>query len=1376
MNEHAEKSQDHKNQLISPEISQIQSGESLSSTIVDNRPEADTQRMFQEMANNSPGVSQLKEFGQLANTSQQAKQPSNLQSDSQSNLGQPEQSIEEKENKTGLPDKLKAGIENLSGQSLDDVKVHRNSDKPAQLQAHAYAQGTDIQVAPGQEKHLPHEAWHVVQQKQGRVKPTMQMMEQSETSSSSEKNAININDDAGLEKEADVMGSKAMNMPALQESAFSDSDNHTDSTTQLQKEKGSSEADLIDPARKFDTNSIKAEEKVNPKSIDHKKRLDDLKNNGANMGEEARIKLDGELTGGAKVNRFFGNESTYSKLLRKVEGFNKTKDVAEKQNLLKELKPLARTWLERHDTSESAEGKQDENETLKRESIYKFLNQTTSNYPAISEKFKDLQIRIGSFIADPITNRSLFHQAVGEYAALNKLIETYKSTYPPSVNLLYLSELDAINGADAELTKSGLIKGAAFDSNLGFSVKDPEADFNLVSGKYWFSGNLEITLPGISASIGTATVEFNSDESLSNITVDGTSCKFEMDGVELEMSKFNYDYKNNTFIAEEASGSLTILGQKITLTAYGASIKQGVSDFDRLEGKINGSFDTEMGVEVINPTINYFKGQAIEVEGELNLTIENLLNATGSVGIRIDHQNNIENIDIKDGASEATIGGLKLILKGITYSEQKLSVEEARGEINIFENPVALTVSGVSIENNKFDFEKIEGELPDIDYGFFSLTKTTIAYSKAKMAFEGKTKYHFNTTESPDGFSDFTTNGEVEIHCNSNGESYYSIENGALTFKLMNQKVEAINFNYNSKDQTIAAEELSLSVDINDFSKTFTGNNIGISKAGIDFEELKTEASGHEFNVKIFTLKPKEYSITKNKNGGLQVNAYGSMSLGLPEYLGIKSTGEIEGDVGLSFDKSPPDYHITKGKAAISMPNPLNKISEILGENWSSSRYELSATIPVFPAVSAIFGIYIQYGLQFANEIAATIELDSAENSIILEAKTNFPASVEGGIFGGIQGGSQLLIALALLLRASGAFDMKTEIGYAKKFPLGEQPTGNKIKEDSGFTYNIQGEATVGANLDIVATALYFFRKQFSLKLGEKSLGKFEFSNEKKSDPDMGGNALADRKMLDDQIDPSHKKEAKGLTIEELLTLDYSHRFKGEEKEKAIDVIKSAETGRAEQFTKEDLADPNKFNNVPLANLQFYIQFIDNRCNWEDIYQQLESIGESLKSEGELKKLDDKGKEYLQKLSLSIKALGESSNIAQAFVTHYNEKVGLFLESYSNEIIAPYHDLLLKKGELLQEVESMKRDHLHSGFWGDKSKQAKSIQTGSFFGKSNYDKLSADYSKLRQVMLLNKTPKIEFDEIGKQTAFKLVQDHQRKIEKNSLLRKKDSSQ
>lgn len=105
-------------------------------------------------------------------------------------------SIQKKPNNTGLPDNLKSGVENLSGFSMDDVKVHYNSDKPAQLNALAYAQGTDIHVAPGQEKHLPHEAWHVVQQKQGRVQPVIQLQ------------GTNVNNNE--EKEADVMGEKVL--------------------------------------------------------------------------------------------------------------------------------------------------------------------------------------------------------------------------------------------------------------------------------------------------------------------------------------------------------------------------------------------------------------------------------------------------------------------------------------------------------------------------------------------------------------------------------------------------------------------------------------------------------------------------------------------------------------------------------------------------------------------------------------------------------------------------------------------------------------------------------------------------------------------------------------------------------------------------------------------------------------------------------------------------------------------------------------------------------------------------------------------------------------------------------------------------------------
>ena len=119
MNTHADKTQENKSQAVSTMDSQMQSGGESTFQFVDNRPEAIAQRKLQEMANNSP----------------QARQTAQLQSIADYRSAQQLQPNQKKENNTGLPDNLKTGMENLSGMSLDDVKVHRYSDKPTQLQA-----------------------------------------------------------------------------------------------------------------------------------------------------------------------------------------------------------------------------------------------------------------------------------------------------------------------------------------------------------------------------------------------------------------------------------------------------------------------------------------------------------------------------------------------------------------------------------------------------------------------------------------------------------------------------------------------------------------------------------------------------------------------------------------------------------------------------------------------------------------------------------------------------------------------------------------------------------------------------------------------------------------------------------------------------------------------------------------------------------------------------------------------------------------------------------------------------------------------------------------------------------------------------------------
>ncbi|MFZ6720484.1 eCIS core domain-containing protein [Undibacterium sp. Ji49W] len=180
----------------------------LRNGLSDNRAQAISQRRLSEIANNSNHAKKLQAYQLMAQTSERTLQldaartmmdahvlrRNSSETDSAKGVAQ----TISKTNNTGLSDSLKSSIENLSGLSMNHVKVHYNSSKPAQLNAHAYAQGSEIHVAPGQEQHVPHEAWHVVQQAQGRVAPTMQM-----------KGGVPVNDNVALEREADIMGAKA---------------------------------------------------------------------------------------------------------------------------------------------------------------------------------------------------------------------------------------------------------------------------------------------------------------------------------------------------------------------------------------------------------------------------------------------------------------------------------------------------------------------------------------------------------------------------------------------------------------------------------------------------------------------------------------------------------------------------------------------------------------------------------------------------------------------------------------------------------------------------------------------------------------------------------------------------------------------------------------------------------------------------------------------------------------------------------------------------------------------------------------------------------------------------------------------------------------
>ncbi|MFM9985800.1 MAG: DUF4157 domain-containing protein [Flavobacteriales bacterium] len=196
---HISKKAENDKQDVTNNSSGKDTNPNVTRTMDDRRFEATKISDLPKVISGSNQIQQIKSASHIANNSPQVMQKTQLQTMVANHSRQKTNSLVSTSNQTKLPDTLKVGIEKLSGLSMDHVNVNYNSQQPAGLNAHAFAQGSEIHLASGQEKHLAHEAWHVVQQAQGRVQPTLQL-----------KGSVAINDDIALEKEADEMGTLAL--------------------------------------------------------------------------------------------------------------------------------------------------------------------------------------------------------------------------------------------------------------------------------------------------------------------------------------------------------------------------------------------------------------------------------------------------------------------------------------------------------------------------------------------------------------------------------------------------------------------------------------------------------------------------------------------------------------------------------------------------------------------------------------------------------------------------------------------------------------------------------------------------------------------------------------------------------------------------------------------------------------------------------------------------------------------------------------------------------------------------------------------------------------------------------------------------------------
>ncbi|MEQ9285951.1 MAG: hypothetical protein RIG77_03525, partial [Cyclobacteriaceae bacterium] len=763
-----------------------------------------------------------------------------------------------------------------------------------------------------------------------------------------------------------------------------------------------------------------------------------------------------------------------------------------------------------------------------------------------------------------------------------------------------------------------------------------------------------------------------------------------------------------------------------------------------------GTIDTGLGFKVSNPQFYGSNDGTKVLVGALEIELPSITNASGEIAIALNGLNEVKNAEIENGSITASIAGLnaKLDKLSYTHNNQTLKAVESTANLDVLGHKVGMVIEEPSICKGVLDFKSITGELPELDFDFIKLKKTGLTYNKEKKKIQANTTYDISNADSL-GLSDLTSKGNVQLTWSKTEGVALIMKEGDLTFKIFNQGAHATKIEIDSNKRLLKAGEFKLDLDFGDqFKRSFTGKDVEFNKNGLDFSKLSMAAGGEEIDLKALKLKPSEYSILKVGSGGYALRADGSVELTLPEVLGVNGKGNLAGDISFNFKNNKSDYHLKEGGAEVEVPNPLYKLGSLLGsEGGASADFELAGGIPVFPGVSATFGVFLRFAASFGENITATVNYDPKKDAILFHIGTSISAKVDAGAFIGVKGGYDVLISLEVRLEAGGEIKVTGNFGYGTEFPLNKQPEAlaKLDKSQGGITYDMEGAVKLKAALALIASALYFFRKDFRIELGDGyELGSFTLDKENGFQLNPTEKELASEEDLKKEADPEYKDEVAKMNIEDLLNKDYTYRFTKDEKSTTKKAFEAEEENRKKAFNAIE-GHRGMFYSVPIEDMKRFNHFINNRFNWDGIMKNFMDTQElpAEKLVENTKENESNGNSRYKFYVLeTLGSLGNDINIAQAFVTHYAELLKKIQDKKalytSHGMFHTYLTYLDSKHNLIKEFEEFKRKYLHSRRKTDKGIQLESTETGKgLFDlfESNYQALKQDYKKLSNTFL-----------------------------------------
>lgn len=768
----------------------------------------------------------------------------------QQNQNSPEAVIQKKsnENNTGLPNELKTGVEKLSGKSMDDVKVHYNSDSPSKLGAHAYAQGTDIHLGKGQEKHLPHEAWHVVQQKEGRVKPSVQ-----------KKKKIGPEDESALENEADSMGGKAIkesnsssdvefsNKPIQKKLDEQEEDKQEEG--EVEQENQEQTAQETTTAEETPSNTEDESEKESSASIEIKPET---------------LVLSGKKGLYAKISSVFGKETSFGKLLNLVKEYETLEDDQKKSEISAQIVAEGKHWLDKH-PEEKAEGKgffgrmkmgfnrlrgKTQNDTKKRESISLIVKRFEESEDPSSVNLTTLE--------DKQSLTSKIKGAFGFKTTFKQIEEKYH---------VYQSKASSSITKFSEL-KSVLNEASSIISLISDWKTSHEKD-NDETGE-----SKRASLVKIEQGLANLFIEAN----LKNI-------------VQVKISKLNVSSESNEVVtAQTIDLKINLEGKELSGHGKNVEIREGGINFKEIEIKYDDDIKISEDLEVSKPVLKVSQnGENYNIHAsggvKLGMEIPNVaISASGHVEVDYSTQTKgFHSPVLKGGAVTASMFNENLVISADTMNYENGVFTAEKGEATLKLFGFKTEVSNLSYsKSGGIDWSSIRVNInKEFKAGDIITVKSPEALiqgKSAKYAYDiiGDVGLSVNLPAS----STLTTNGKVTVSGVPNESNYdKKVENVDFDLKIgENLHASASGVNYDKGTDTMSAAETFLELSL--FNKKLSSkvDDLKVSKEGIDWEiaTFKTERLGLDDLITVKDL----VATAKGKKGGYEKHAEGTVEMG----------------------------------------------------------------------------------------------------------------------------------------------------------------------------------------------------------------------------------------------------------------------------------------------------------------------------------------------------------------------------------------------------------------------------------------------------------------------------------------------------------------